>query len=221
VVFGLPAGATGLTPLMGLDPSQVIQIDRGFASLTPIYPGRTDLSFRYRFPYSGSSASFERTIRYPVESFRVLSSEAQVALSSPQLTESTRADIGGRSFQALGGGPFERGTTVAVAATGLPAKSTPFTFPLWTLSAAGALAGMGIVAYAWGKTRPANTDLAPRDEEEIVDRLVGLERARAAGELDEAAYRDQRQALIAAALALSSPPATRANGDHPVLTPPE
>jgi hypothetical protein len=221
LVFGLPTGSTGLTPLMGLDPSQVIQIDRGFASLTPIYPGRTDLSFRYRFPYMGSTANFERTIRYPVESFRVLSSEAQVALSSPQLTESTRADIGGRSFQALGGGPFERGATVAISATGLPAQSTPFAFPLWTISAAGALAGLGIVAYAWRKSRTASAVVAPRDEEEIVDRLVALEQAYAGGQLAEADYRESRQSLIAAALTLAPGRERRSNGGHGVLTHPE
>jgi hypothetical protein len=216
LVFGLPMGSTGLTPLMGLDPSQVIQIDRGFASLTPIYPGRTDLSFRYRFPYTGSSANFERTLRYPVESFRVLSSEAQVALASQQLPESTRADIGGRSFQALGGGPFERGTTLAISATGLPAQSTPFTFPLWTISAAGALDGFGIVAYAWGRTRSPGAPVAPRNEEEIVERLVALEQAYRRGQLGEADYREQRQALIAAALARSPERERRANGSHPV-----
>jgi hypothetical protein len=214
LVFALPGGAAELTPLMGLDPSQVVQIDRGFASLMPIYPGRTDLSFRYRFPYSETTLGLERTLRYPVQSYRVLSSEPQLTLQSPQLAESTRADIGGRSFQAINGGPFDRGAAVAVTVSGLPQRSAPLgSIPPWTITACGALIGVAMVAYTWGRTRAAvPVPTADADDEAIVDRLLELERDRAAGHIGEESYRERRQALVASALAVTPRLERRANG---------
>jgi hypothetical protein len=213
LVFALPPGSVELTPLMGLDPSQVVQIDRGFASLMPLYPGRTDLSFRYRFPYSDAALRLERTLRYPVDSYRVLSSEAQLDLQSPQLAETTRADIGGRAFQAISGGPFDRGTAVAVAVSGLPVRGTPLgAVPLWIVTALGALVGIGTVAYAWGHTRADVHAASPGGEDEIVDRMVALERDRAEGRIGEDAYRDGRQALVARAVALAPRQEQRTNG---------
>jgi hypothetical protein len=213
LVFALPAGSTELTPLMGLDPSQVVQIDRGFASLTPLYPGRTDLSFRYRFPYSEAALRLERTLRYPVDSYRVLSSDPQLGLQSSQLAEATRADIGGRMFQAVSGGPFDRGTALAVVVSGLPLRSTPLgSIPLWTVTAIGALIGTGMVAYVWGRGRTP-VAVAPRaDEEAIVDSLLALERDRADGRIGEEAYRESRQALVASAVALAPHQEQRRNG---------
>ncbi len=214
LVFALPPGAVELTPLMGLESEQMAQIDRGFASLMPIYPGRTDLSFRYRFPYPESTFHFERTVRYPVELYRVLSSESGLTLRSPQLVETTRADIGGRSFQTVSGGPFDRGVAIAVDVAGLPTQGFSFgSFPLWTITAAGALAGFGIVVVALRRSSPVTADvLVPKDEEEIIERLLVLEREHAEGRIDEESYRDGRQALVATALALAPSRTTRGNG---------
>src|SRR5439155_2353041 len=66
LVFGMPQSSFDFTPGRGLDSSQIVEIGLGFASLSPIYPGRRELSFSYRFPYSGGQATFARTVRYPV-----------------------------------------------------------------------------------------------------------------------------------------------------------
>ncbi len=213
LVFALPPGSTDLTPLMGIEPGSIAQIDRGFASMMPIYPGRTDLSFRYRFPYTESTFHMERTIRYPAESYRVLSSEAGITLRSAQLTESTQADIGGRTFQTLSGGPFDRGTVIAVDVSGLPGRAFSFTgIPLWTITALGAMAGLAAVYLGWRRSAQTVAMVIPRDEEEIIDRLVGLERDRAAGRIDEDTYREARRELVAIALTLAPGRAPWGNG---------
>jgi hypothetical protein len=217
LVFPLPAGAVELTPLMGIEPGQIAQIDRGFASLMPIYPGRTDLSFRYRFPYEASTFHLERTVRYPTALYRVLASESDVTLRSPQLPEITRADIGDRSFQTVSGGPFDRGTVIAVDVAGLPTRGfTLASFPLWTITAAGALAGFAIILMALRRAAPVTADrMVPRDEEAIIDRLLVLERDHAEGLIDEEAYREGRQALVATAITLAPTRVKRSNGGTP------
>ena len=213
LVFPLPAGAAELTPLMGLEPDQIAQIDRGFASLMPIYPGRTDLSFRYVIPSAESTLHLERTVRYPVELYRVLSSEPNLTLTSPQLAETTRADIGGRSFQTISGGPLDRGTVLSVDVVGLPTRG--FTFggvPLWTITALGALVGLGIVVQAMRRPVAVAHAMAPRDREDIIDRLLVLQQEHEAGRISEETYREGRQTLVAAALTLAPSASRRGNG---------
>ncbi len=216
LVFPLPPGAADLTPLMGIEPGSIAQIDRGFAVLMPIYPGRTDLSFRYRFPYSESTLHLERTIRYPVDSYRVLSSEAGLTVRSRELTEATQADIGGRTFQTVSGGPFDRGAVVTVDVSGLPVRAFSFPgVPLWAVTALGAFAGLFLVYAGWRRSAQALAVATPRSEEEIVDQLVGLERDHAEGRIGEEAYREARQALVATALALAPRRVPRSNGGPP------
>lgn len=215
LVFGLPPGASGLTPLMGIDPGQIVQIDRGFAALIPISPGRTDLSFRYRLPSEASTLRLERTLRYPVEAFRVLTGETALTMMSPELPEATRADIGGRAFQAIAGGPFERGQALTVVVSGLPVRAAPLeSVPLWWIAAIGAAIGIGLVGFAWGRTSGGAPAPVIADEEQLVDRLLEIERERAAGRLDEDAYEAERRATIARALAAVPRLAQRADGEN-------
>jgi hypothetical protein len=150
LVFGLPAHASGLTPHLGLDPARIEQIDRGFASLEPVRPGRTEIAFSYQFPYSESRYVLRRTIRYPVESLRVLGPAEGPAVRLEGPAEPEVAEVGGRQYQGFRVGPLEAGSALAVSLEGLPARSAPLgTLPQALLAALGAGAGVAAIVGTW------------------------------------------------------------------------
>ena len=155
LVFGLPPNAADLTPGLGLDPSRVVQIGRGFASLMPVPPGRTEISFSYRVPFSENVYLLERTIRYPVETMRVLAPARGIDVQSDQLSASGLVEIGGRGHRTLQGGPFAVGTTLAITVSGLPGAPVGLPEPVspGLVGGAGTTIGLLAIAAHWWRTR--------------------------------------------------------------------
>jgi len=179
LVFGLPPNSYDLSPSSGLDPDRMVEIGLGFASLNPIVPGRTEIAFRYRVPFTESPFTFQRTARYPVTTFRFLSPVGGPPISSDLLAAGTSADIGGRQFTTLTGGPFTSGTAIRVSVSDLPLPPTPLGgVPPVAAGAVGGVAGIAIIVLVWRlRARPSHSvDTAlPEENEDLVERIVQLD----------------------------------------------
>ena len=94
VRFGLPSGARDLRPTLGLDPAQVIQIDRGFASTAPVLPGEHEYGYVYRLPYTGDSLALEKSLPYGAEVFQIVAPESGPTITGPGIFPGESVEIG-------------------------------------------------------------------------------------------------------------------------------
>jgi hypothetical protein len=201
LVFGLPPNAFDLRPESGLDPNQLVQINLGFASLNPVLPGRSEIAFRYRVPYAESPFAIDRTVRYPVNQFRVLSALDGPPVASSQLAEAPPADIGGRQYRALAGGPFDNGDAIQLRVQDLPLPPVILGgLPPLAAAGAGVAAGLVVLAMAWRKRTKTAVAVSPatNDEEVLIEQLVELDMRRDSGQIADAEYQEQREQLIGA-----------------------
>lgn len=204
LVFGLPQHAFNLAPHLGITGGAIVQIDRGFASLDPVRPGKTEIAFSYDFPFAESSYVFRRTLRYPVESLRVLA-----PVSGPELrTEEGepaigRVSLGDREYQELQLGGLAPGANLGVMLADLPARpavNLPLAVTPEPVGAVGAIIGVLTVIAIWWRSRGL-VSLVPTHDQ-ILDALVALDLDHAAGKIQEADYVAERTRL----LGLTQPP---------------
>ena len=118
--FGLPTGARELrveTSLIGADH---IQVDRGFALIASVPPGPHEVMYSYEFPYAGSTAPFERSVRYGAESLRVMTPEKAMGLAGESLGEARTVTIGETRYRLLEATDLPPGTPFSVTLSDLP-----------------------------------------------------------------------------------------------------
>ena len=73
--FGLPEGAIDLIIDTEIANADWVQIDKGFALLASVKPGKHELLYAYKIPYSGSSTSFVKNWRYGSNNLRIVAPE--------------------------------------------------------------------------------------------------------------------------------------------------
>lgn len=155
--FALPRDAFDLTLDARLGAAEIIQVDRGFASLLTLPPGTTDVSFGYHVPYGRDAYDFATTMVYPTAGFWLLA-PADLAADSADLREDRVVDIGRQRYRLLVGQNLAAGQRVSVALGNLPFTPRP-----WPLDetvqrvTAAALAVLGVLAawaYAQRRGRP-------------------------------------------------------------------
>ncbi|MBI4213915.1 MAG: hypothetical protein HY534_06350 [Chloroflexi bacterium] len=196
LVFGLPAHAFQLTPHLGLDPAGIVQIDRGFASLAPVRPGRTEIAFSYQFPFSESSYLFQRTLRYPADALHIFSPAGGPSISAEGFPAPRDTVVGDRRYREIDGNALTAGTMVKLTIGQLPAPPG-FSFPVTPapIAIVGVFMGIAIVLAAWWTARDRVAATAP--EERVIEDLIALDRDHAAGRVDEAEYLRARDRLLA------------------------
>jgi hypothetical protein len=195
LVFPLPPSAFDLRADVGLDPARLIQIDRGFASLAPIPPGRTEIGFSYKFPYVDTSFQYTRTVRYPTSRISVLVPQDGPGVDSDRLVPGDATSFGGRAYRSLAGGPFSPGQTVLVSLTSLSVPGGPLgRIPPAAAAVAGVCLGLGVLiraALQSGANRSAATT-----EAAVVAALLALELERSGSRISDDEFLRARQALI-------------------------
>ena len=163
--FGLPPNAFDLTLDDRLSAYDVIQVDRGFASLLPVPPGTTDVNFSYRVPYAGGAYDLSTNAAYATASLWVLV-PGDFSTDSAELRLDRTVDIGRQRYSVLIADNLSAGQRATVTIGGLPFTPRP-----WWLDetvqrvAAVALAVAGVAAallYArfGGKPQAAPAPLA-------------------------------------------------------------
>ncbi len=209
--FPLPAGATDL----GINEEEIggrFQATAdGFVDLLPLRPGANvrQVLYRYSLPYTADRLELTRALPYPAAAVNALISDVGQTVSSPQLADQGKRATQGATYFNLAATNLPAGQEVTIRMTKLPsaqggggsgggvtAASRVVVFLLVGLAAAVAAL---LVAYPMlrGRVAPARATPAGLDREALLDALARLEDAHEAGEIPEAAYRDQRLRLKA------------------------
>ncbi len=196
LVFPLPPNAFDLRPDVGLDPFRLVQIDRGFASLAPIQPGRTEIGFSYKFPYTEESVQLSRNVRYPIARLSVLVPQGGPSVATDQLSPTDAASFGGRPYRTFTGGPLSPGQAVQINLTGLPVPGGPLgRVPPAAAAFVGVIIGLGVLL--WASLRPrAGAEALTATTDSLIDRIVALDLDRAESRIPDVEYRRERQALV-------------------------
>jgi hypothetical protein len=201
VRFGLPPGARGLEPGFGLDPRQVVQVDRGFASLAPVPPGDSAFRFSYRVPFRGAGDVLEKSLPYGAETFRVMASEGGPTVASPALAFEQTVENKGSKVLVWAAHDLAPGTRLSVELSDLPGR------PVWARAAdavaspfvvAAALALVPLLGVFWtlrGRARPRPRASDQPRPDALVEALAELDDAFAGGRVSDPEYRRRRRQL--------------------------
>lgn len=196
LVFPLPPNAFDLRAHVGLDPSRLVQIDRGFASLAPIPPGRTEIGFSYKFPYTEDSLQLSRNVRYPIARLSVLVPQDGPSVASDQLSPTDAASFGGRPYRTFTGGPLSPGQAVQINLTNLAVPGGPLgRIPPAAAALVGVIVGVGVLMWAGLRPRSGGEAL-PASADSVIDRIVALELDHAESRIPDDEYRREREALV-------------------------
>ena len=196
----LPRGATNVAPQAGLPPDTLEALPDGFATTDPIRPGRREFAFSYQLPYDTATLDLAREQPLPVETFTLYAPEMGVGVVSTGLRLQGAADVGGQRYQQHVAEGVAPGAPIPFRLTNLPA---PFSLKLRDLGlmvvgiGGAALAIVLLFAFrrrARSEARPlAPVPVDDAERQRLVLALAALDDRFAAGALDEADYRAERE----------------------------
>ncbi|HYR62274.1 MAG TPA: hypothetical protein VET24_06515 [Actinomycetota bacterium] len=214
----IPAGATAFSAVQGLANGLTAAPDGLVASIDPVQPGNTDVSYLYNIAVPRSGWGMNLPVVYSTAKVEVLV-DPGLTLTGPGLRFRQSVTIGKQRYKDYQASGLAPGTslTADIAPTG----STSPTLYLGL----GALVVL-VVATAFGlprlrrrRKRPAReaapTDVvaasaagapveAPGSRQELIDEIAALDEAHAAGSLGEDEYAAQRAALKQRLVALTT-----------------
>ena len=211
--FTLPAGAQGLEIDGDTQDGRYQVTADGFVDKLPLQPGEStrQVLYRYSLPFTGDKLDFARTLPYAAANVNALVTDiGQKLTSGDQLVNQGVRETQQGNFYNLVGQNLPAGQPVTIQMTGLAASAaagaevTPTTgggtatgrILLWVLIGLAAMGAVLLVALPLLRRRGAEAKGAvTRDE--VVDALARLDMAHEAGELSDAAYRDERMRLKA------------------------
>ncbi|SVD58121.1 uncharacterized protein METZ01_LOCUS410975, partial [marine metagenome] len=121
--FGLPEGSDQLIVDTNLPGADWIQVDRGFALITPVPPGKHEVMYVYSAPYENSSFEYEKTWRYGTESLRVVVQEGLVDFQTNLGVDYQSVEIGGIDYRIQEAQGIQRGSKTIFKLIDLPAPS--------------------------------------------------------------------------------------------------
>lgn len=228
--FTLPTGAIQISPQAGLPSDTLESTAEGFATTDPVRPGRREIAFSYQLPYDSSSLELTRSFTLPVGTFTLYVPDQGIEVLGPGLMALGTSDLGGQRFRLYAVQNLEPGASARFRLSGLPAPlfARPRELGLAVAGLAGvvllvvlviairrrravptapgaAAEGPGGAAEAPAAAAEAPAPvLAVTDPErlQLVRSLAELDERFAAGGVDEAAYRAEREAGLARLLAL-------------------
>ncbi len=205
--FSLPPGAYDLAAGGGLEGQQLIQVDRGFATILTVPPGQHELSFAYRVPYDDTSYAFSKSIIYPTAEFRVLWRDRAATLEADGLKQSPDVEIGGARFHVAVAQNLAAGSRLQLRLSELPAPTRPWPWERqdvlrWTVLLPAAV-GLALALLVALRRATRSVAVPPAEERErLFERIVELERGHRAGLLDDCRYQRERAATKRRLLAL-------------------
>jgi mono/diheme cytochrome c family protein len=209
--FTLPAGAQGLAIDGDTQDGRYQVTADGFVDKLPLQPGEStrQVLYRYSLPFTGDKLDFARTLPYAAANVNALVTDiGQKLTSDDQLVNQGVRETQQGNFYNLVGQNLPAGQPVTIQMTGLAAAAAAEVTPttgggtatgrilLWVLIGLAATGAALLVALPLLRRRGAEAKGAvTRDE--LVDALARLDMAHEAGELSDAAYRDERMRLKA------------------------
>ena len=121
--FGLPAGSDQLIVDTNLPGAAWIQVDRGFALIASLHPGKHEVMYVYSVPYENSFLEYEKTWRYGNGSLRVVSEEDLVDFQTDLGVDYQSVEIGGIDYRVQEAPDIQRGLKTMFRLTDLPAPT--------------------------------------------------------------------------------------------------
>ncbi|MBI2321056.1 MAG: hypothetical protein HYU88_02915 [Chloroflexi bacterium] len=212
IVMRLPPGARDFDVGPGLRPDSVVPTPRGFVTLTPVLPGRMQVTFGYRMPYEGSGLGFDKSLPFPTEALRVLA-PVEYGLSAPGLEPQGEVALGSQRYRLFVSGGLARDASVRVELATLPAPPLirpPKPDELARVGIALAVLAALAIPFAYVRRRPraAAAAVAPadlqREREELLRAIAALDDRYAAGGMPAADYEQERAAHKERLLAITT-----------------
>ena len=118
--FGLPEDAFDLMIDTEIPNTDWIQIDKGFALLASIVPGKHELMYAYKFPYSGSSTQFIKNWRYGSGNLRIVMPENLFKINTNLTEDSDILNLGGINYEVQETKNIERMKKMEILISNLP-----------------------------------------------------------------------------------------------------
>ena len=211
--FALPLQANELSVRSNLPGGDIVSIGTGFALTSPVLPGDHNLEFSFRFPYTGDSVSYRQSLSQGADVYQVLVPQrlAEVEVRPLQPIPS----IEGSEFRVWEEKGFEPGQGTVLELTNLPQPGLASRLQksisdgtFWKVAIPGAVGVILVLLLLFGAFKaprravsPVGTsndrldsDLAQR--EALVREVASLDEEFQRGNVTEAEYHHQRDALI-------------------------
>ena len=220
--FSLPLDGESLTIETEDMESNFVQTDGGFASVRPLLPGQSEVSYSYSVPYDGTRLALSRMVHYPTASIDVMVAHAGVQVDSTQLMYRGLSGGGERAYLQFSAEDLAADTELELHVAGVPEAEAGRTVPAPSLSlalqeAAPIIAlGMALLGAllpfaqqrlgqrpqppaerrASGLEEPPVEDVGPPvQRDELLQMIASLDDAFAEGRLDQQGYQQLRNRM--------------------------
>jgi hypothetical protein len=215
--LGLPTGATDVSFASAALAGAMVRTGQGFVDTRPIVPGQQQYVLSYALACEGSAYNLVKPIVYPTAGIDVLIDAPGAEVNAPALEYLGTREAEGRSYQHLGGRSLAKGADITLRFSGLgqPSSQTgrqgspaPLDTPRepWWLTVVPLLAAAGLVPMVvvqlrraapapWPLPRRQTASAVRAERDRMLADLVELDECYEAGQIDEGAYRKQRQAV--------------------------
>ena len=215
--FPVPPGTVNLEVESELPDGQLLQVDRGFALVTPVPPGEYGVAFTYLILYSGEKIDLSRRFGTGSRTFRLLVSEKVASVETSDLADLGLTAIGDTTYQIFSATDIEREGRIAVALTSLPQPSLWQRVKEWfgldsvavVVSVVLAISLATLLLLGLLRRLPVRSvesmedmESAGLDRPALTQAIAVLDDRFQRGEVDERRYGRQRQELKAHALSL-------------------
>lgn len=118
--FGLPNGTEGLYVETDISQADWLQVDKGFALITPIFPGKHEMLYTYNFPYEGSDHVMSRKWRYGAENVRILIPREMANIRTDLGNTANPITIGDMDYLVVEDVVIKRNQDMTIEFTNLP-----------------------------------------------------------------------------------------------------
>ena len=224
--FSLPPDATDFDVQTDLVGGEIIPVGTGFALTAPVTPGRHNVTFRYAFPYQGASLAYRQNLPQGAGTFQVMVPQRLGPIQVNGLGSASSLEIEGAVFNVWSGQEIPPGQGVQLQLGNLPQPSSWQRFTAWIGNTAlwlvvipctlGAALAAVLVYGAIRHPLPAAIDLPlpptanlpihyTPEGRRLFGEIATLDHRFQQGNLPEAEYRPQRDALKADLLAAVQP----------------
>ena len=222
--FALPLQADDLNVRSDLPGGAIVSIGTGFALTSAVSPGDHNLEFSFKFPYTGDSISYRQSLPQGADVYQVLVPQRFSQIEVTRLRPIPSVEIERSKFRAWEERGVEPGQGTQLELTNLPQPGLGSRLQksitggaFWKVAIPGAVGVILALLLLYGAfkapRRTAPPEGASSDEldrglaqrEALVREVASLDEEFQRGNVNEAEYHRQREALITRILS-SEPP---------------
>jgi hypothetical protein len=199
IQVSLPEGASDLAFEDGSSDDRYVQTTDGFGDTEPVIPGKgtSQFIFSYWLAYDGS-LTFSRPSDHPIDAVVVLLPQNGVTAQGAGLQDLGAQEMSGQAVRTYEGGAIPAGQALEIELSGDPEGEAASGDTGGSTSTMVGLAVLGVLLIVIGlwwfrpRVRPART---ADTTEALINAIASLDDALAAGRINAAEHRKQREAL--------------------------